>query len=81
MSIYLLDHALKVDICFEISDSEFDDNVRLCIQEDCPDDERVFRYDETNLYLTPEQARDLAEALIAAANASLMCDSSATAET
>lgn len=73
MSIYLLDDSLKVDICFEENDSDYDDNICVSIREECPDEERIFRYDETNIYLTPAQAAALAEALTSAATASRRC--------
>ena len=67
MAISLLDGTLKVDIFFEMKDCEYGDNVCLSIVEKCPDDEKVFRGDETNLYLTPQQARRLASAFLQAA--------------
>ncbi len=70
MKILLLDGTLKIDIFFEQKDCEYGDNVCLSVVEKCPDDEKVFRGDETNLYLTPKQARKLAEAFIKAAEAS-----------
>lgn len=63
MSISLLDHSLKVDIYFEESDRDFDDDICICIQEDCPEDEKIFRADETNIFITPEQAGLLVMAL------------------
>ncbi len=70
MSIYLLDDSLKVDVCFEPGDNEFTDNICLKIEEDCPDEEKIFREDEIHLYLTPQQARQLGMALLAAAEES-----------
>jgi hypothetical protein len=70
MTISLLDNSLKVEIFFEVSDCEFNDNICVKIDEDCPDDEKVFRGDETNLYLTSHQARHLAAALLHAAEES-----------
>jgi hypothetical protein len=67
MAITLLDNSLKVSIFFELKDCEFGDNVCVSIVEKCPDDEKIFRGDETNLYLTPQQARKLASALLKAA--------------
>jgi len=71
MTIRLLDNSLKIDIFFEAKDKEFEDNVCVRIAEDCPDDERLFRAGETNVYLTPQEACQLAEALQAAARSSL----------
>lgn len=70
MAVSLLDGTLKVDIFFEQKDCKFGDNVCFSIVEKCPDDEKVFRGDETNLYLTSKQARKLASALLNAAEAS-----------
>lgn len=73
MTIYLLDKSLQVDICYEEGDSEYEDNICMSIIEDCPDEEKLMRADETNLYMTPAEARQLAEALLAAADKSSLC--------
>ena len=70
MTISLLDDSLKVNIFFEVSDCEFGDNICIQIVEKCPDDEKVFRGDETNLFMTTEHARQLATALLKAADES-----------
>jgi hypothetical protein len=70
MSIYLLDDSLKIDIFFEPGDTEFADNICIEVDEDCPEGEKIFRADETNIYLTASQARQLAQALLAAAEES-----------
>lgn len=70
MPINLLDDSLIVDVYYEQSDSEFNDNICLHFWESCPEEEKVFLAGETNLYLTPDQARKLAEALLQAASAS-----------
>lgn len=72
MAIYLLDNSLKIEIDYEASDSEYDDNIRVQIIEECLDEEKIFRHDETNLYLTPKQANALARLLDNAAQASRM---------
>lgn len=72
MAIYLLDNSLKIEIAYEASDGEYDDNIRVQIIEECPDEEKIFRHDETNLYLTPGQANALARLLDNAAQASRM---------
>ena len=63
MIVFLLDNSLKVEICYDETEREFSDNILVSILEDCPEEEKVFRADETNLYLTPEQACQLAAAL------------------
>ncbi len=70
MSLILLDDTLSVDIFFEPSDDQFDDNVCISLWESCPEDEKIFIADETNIYLTPNQARELAKMLLDAVNAS-----------
>ncbi len=65
--ILLLDETLRVMVFYEAEDKIFDDNLCLCIEEDCPEEERLFREQITNLYLTRDQARRLAAALLKAA--------------
>ena len=67
MTISLLDGSLMVNIYFELKDCDYSDNVCISIVEKCPDDEKVFRGDESYLYLTPKQARKLATAFLRAA--------------
>ncbi|HTX80509.1 MAG TPA: hypothetical protein VMC62_12615 [Longilinea sp.] len=71
MTIHLLDNSLKIDIFYETRDKEFEDNICVRIMEDCPDDERLFRAEETNIFLNAKEACQLAEALRAAAKCSL----------
>lgn len=56
MSILLVDGGLKVNIYYDESDREFDDDICIQIIEDCPEEERVLKFDETNLFITPDQA-------------------------
>ena len=70
MTIYLLDHSLKVDVFYDQDDCEYGDNICVSILESCPDEERIFKYDELNLYLTSEEARQLAEMLLSASKES-----------
>lgn len=69
-SIYLLDRTLKIDVYFDAEDCQFSDNICLSICEECVDDEKIFIADETNMYLSEEQASNLAEALLEAINKS-----------
>lgn len=55
-TITLLDGSLRLSISCEESDNEFEDNICLCFEEDCPEDEKVLSADEVSIYLTPEQA-------------------------
>jgi hypothetical protein len=68
MAIYLLDNSLKVEVFFDPSDSEFEDNICISFVEDCPEDEKLFWAGESNIYLTSEQACQFAEALVKAVN-------------
>lgn len=70
MPIYLLDDSLSVDVYFECEDETFPDCVCIEIKESCPQDEKIFRADEVNIYITPAEARRLAEALLAAVESS-----------
>ena len=56
MSVSLLDNSLKVNIYFEETDRFFEDDICISFSEDCPDDEKLFRADETNVFITPDQA-------------------------
>jgi hypothetical protein len=67
MTIYLLDGTLQIDIFFECEDQDFDDNICISIIERCPPNERLLRAGHTNIFLTPQQARALGEALIKSA--------------
>lgn len=69
--ILLLDESLRVRIYYDCDDCDYDDNICVSIIEDCPEDEKIFIAGETNLYLTPGQAKELAMALIQATNESL----------
>ena len=57
--ITLLQDSLKVDVYFEQSDSDFDDDICLSFMEKCPDEEKLFRFDETNIFMTAQEACQL----------------------
>jgi SAM-dependent methyltransferase len=67
MQISLLDNSLVVNVFYEIPDQAYEDNICIQLIEQCPEEERILRANETNIYLTPEQAAQLAEALSNAA--------------
>ncbi len=71
MDILLLDGSLRVKIYYDEDDSTFEDNICVCLEEDCPEEERILRADEVRISLTPLEARRLARALDAAADTSL----------
>jgi len=70
MSISLLEGSLQLDVFFDKGDQEFEDNICLCFKEDCPEEEKILYAGETNIYITPEQARELAAQLLDAAEKS-----------
>jgi len=61
--IYILDDSLEIEVFFDKDDRGYTDNICLKITESCKEEEKVFRHDENNLYLTSEQAERLAQAL------------------
>lgn len=69
--ILLLDESLRVRIFYDCDDCDYDDDICVSFHEDCPADEKLFKVDETNIFLTAEQATALAMALVKAANESL----------
>jgi hypothetical protein len=70
MPIYLLDESLMINILYEPKDCDFHNNICLSIIEDCPEEEKIFGAEQSNLYITPLQARALASALSNAAHLS-----------
>jgi len=68
MTIKLLDGSLEVKIFYENKDHQYDDNICVCIKEICPEEEKILYAGETNIFVTSEQARQLAQALLKAAD-------------
>lgn len=66
MTIYLLDKTLQIDILYESADRDLEDHICVSLIERCPPQERLFRSGETHIFLTPDQARQLGEAFLAA---------------
>ena len=69
-TIHLLDDSLTVEIFFSEEDSDLVDNICVQISESCVEDEKVFKHDESYLFLTRQQALDLASELKAAVKSS-----------
>ncbi len=69
--IALLDKSLRVRVYYDCEDRDYDDNICISFIEECPEDEKIFLAGETNIYLTVDQAKELAMALIHAANISM----------
>jgi hypothetical protein len=70
MAIDILNGSLNVDIYFDKSDKEYDDNICVCLKEFGPEDEKILYASETDLFITPEEARQLAMMLTEAADRS-----------
>ena len=70
MTLEILNGSMQLEIYFDKSDREYDDNICVCIKETCPEDEKIMYATETNIYLTSDQARTLAEMLQKAADQS-----------
>ena len=56
MAISLLENSLRVNIFFDDSASDYDDNICIRFVEECPEDEKLLKSGITNMYITPEQA-------------------------
>jgi hypothetical protein len=70
MTINLLDGSLQVNIFYDPKDCRYEDNICVCLKENCPEDEKILYAGETNVYLTAEQARQLADDLLKTAEQS-----------
>ena len=70
MGLELLNGSLVVKIFYDPKDREFEDNVCVCLKEYGPEEEKILYAGETNLYLSAEEARALAELLLKAADQS-----------
>jgi len=70
MGISLLDNSLSVEVYFEKTDADLDDNICLCITESCPEDEKLFRAQKTHIFLTVKEAGTLDQALVDAVDSS-----------
>ena len=70
MELLLLDNSLRLRVFFEELDCDFNDNICLSIEEDCPQNEKIYIHDQNHIYVTPEQAEALSSALTKAARLS-----------
>ncbi len=70
MAIELLNGSLKIEIFYDKTDKEYEDNICVCLREYGPEDEKVLYAGETNLFINAEEARKLAAMLIDAADQS-----------
>ena len=67
MAIELLNGSLRIEVYFDKDDKEYDDNICVCLKESGPEDEKILYAGETDIFITPDEARRLAEMLLAAA--------------
>jgi hypothetical protein len=70
MALELLNGSLVVNVYYDPKDREYEDNICVCLKECGPDEEKILYADETNVFLTADQARDLANLLRDAADKS-----------
>ncbi len=61
--ILLLDESLQVEIFFSMEDCDLADNICAVIFESCHEDEKIFKHEESHIFLTRQQAKALAAAL------------------
>lgn len=71
MAVRLLDGTLFVSVRYCVEEGEYEDNICVSFREECPDEEKIFCANETNISLTPKEAIHLAKLLLAAADESL----------
>ena len=67
MFVLLLDNSVKVEVYCDEMDRDYEDNICVSFVETCPGEEKIFRANETNIYLTPQQAERLGDLLVRAA--------------
>ncbi len=71
MTITLLNGCMQLDVFYETEDQPFSDNICVRIRETCPEEERLMRAEESNIFITPQDACSVANALLKAARRSL----------
>lgn len=72
MELWLLDDSLRIRIRYACEDSDFSDNICISIMESCPDQEKLFIADETNIFISAAEAEQMAGALLVAVQQSRM---------
>jgi hypothetical protein len=70
MAIELLNGSLKIEVFFDQTDKEYEDNICICVQETGPEDEKILYAGETDIFINAEEARKLAAMLNQAADES-----------
>ena len=64
----VFDGQILLNVDFEIPEERFEDNISFSFAEKCPPEMKLLKSDEISFGLTSEQARTLAQALLAAAD-------------
>ncbi len=63
MLLMLVDDSLQLSVEYDADQQDYEDTVCLTFVEHCPKAECIFKADETRIFLTPDQAEQLALAL------------------
>ena len=66
MAVKILDDSLTFEAFIDREDAGFEDDVCLRFTETCPEEEKVFYAGESNLYVTRDQARQIAAEILKA---------------
>lgn len=61
--ILLLDESLEIEVFYSKEDCDLADNICVRVIEDCPEDEKIFKHEESHIFITRQQAMDLVAAL------------------
>jgi hypothetical protein len=64
----LCNGQLTLDVDFEPSDEDFDDNIFIRLNEDCPPEWKLLAHEGSSFGMTSGDARKLAQALLQAAD-------------
>jgi hypothetical protein len=70
MAIEILNGSMKIEIFYDRQDRDYEDNICVCIKEAGPEDEKIMYANETNMFITADQARRLADMLLKSADQS-----------
>ncbi len=68
MEVEILNGSMKIEIFYDRQDRDYEDNICVRIKESGPEDEKIMYANETNLFITAQQARQLAEMLLTVAD-------------
>ena len=60
MAVKILDDSITFEAFADHEDAAFEDDICLRFTESCPEEEKVFYGGENNLYVTRDQARQIA---------------------